>query len=309
MPATPCWPLGTSVTLLPSGSASACGARESLACDLEADDARGRRRRQRGARMVHLQDRAVHVMAVLLHAAAQLAHVIVGKAHRLLPEGELLVALGREQADVEVLFGEIHGGSVPRSRARARRLLPMDFSRRPEPVESGRELHSIVPTRWKQLIQTLPRLRAGGIARTAAGEGWPLGSGRPQCGKEYDDSRHCRHGCRARGLCRSRALGRRQHRSGRFMHTDRGLCAAAARRGGACPHRPDAAGGGDRHAVGPPRRQRRSCARRRDHHGQPERLGAHHARHGTRLQRRQRPHSPMAGSRPTCWRSMPGSTA
>jgi hypothetical protein len=26
-----------------------------------------------------------------------------------LPEGELLVALGREQADVEMLFGEIHG--------------------------------------------------------------------------------------------------------------------------------------------------------------------------------------------------------
>jgi len=26
-----------------------------------------------------------------------------------LPEGELLVALGREQADVEVLLGEVHG--------------------------------------------------------------------------------------------------------------------------------------------------------------------------------------------------------
>ena len=49
-------------------------------------------------------------MAMLLHAAAQLAHVVVGQAHRLLPEGELLVALGREQADVEMLFGEIHGG-------------------------------------------------------------------------------------------------------------------------------------------------------------------------------------------------------
>jgi hypothetical protein len=65
--------------------------------------------------MVHFQDRAVHVMAVLLHAAAQLAHVVVGEAHCLLPEGELLVALGREKADIEVLLGEIHGGSVSRS--------------------------------------------------------------------------------------------------------------------------------------------------------------------------------------------------
>ena len=62
------------------------------------------------ARMVHLQDRAVHVMAVLLHAAAHLAHVVVGQAHRLLPEGELLVALVGEQADVEMRFGEVHGG-------------------------------------------------------------------------------------------------------------------------------------------------------------------------------------------------------
>ena len=49
-------------------------------------------------------------MAMLLHAAAQLAHVVVGQACCVLPEGELLVALGREQADVEMLFGEIHGG-------------------------------------------------------------------------------------------------------------------------------------------------------------------------------------------------------
>ena len=51
-------------------------------------------------------------MAVLLHAAAHLAHVVVGQTDRLLPEGELFVAPGREQADVEMLFGELHGGSV-----------------------------------------------------------------------------------------------------------------------------------------------------------------------------------------------------
>jgi hypothetical protein len=48
-------------------------------------------------------------MAVLLHAAAKLAHVVVGQAYRLLPEDELLVALGGEESDIEMRFGEIHG--------------------------------------------------------------------------------------------------------------------------------------------------------------------------------------------------------
>jgi len=46
---------------------------------------------------------------VLLHAAAQLAHMVIRQAHDLLPKGELLVALGGEQTDVEVEFGEVHG--------------------------------------------------------------------------------------------------------------------------------------------------------------------------------------------------------
>ena len=46
---------------------------------------------------------------------AQLAHVVVGQAHRLLPEGQLLVALGREKTDVEVLFGEVHVETIARS--------------------------------------------------------------------------------------------------------------------------------------------------------------------------------------------------
>ena len=37
--------------------------------------------------------------------------------------------------------------------------------------------------------------------------------------------------------------------------------------------------------------RRRSCARGGDHHRQPERLGAHRARHGARLQRRRRARS------------------
>ena len=49
-------------------------------------------------------------MAMLLHAATQLAHMVVGQTHRLLPESELLVAIGREQADVVMLFGEVLGG-------------------------------------------------------------------------------------------------------------------------------------------------------------------------------------------------------
>ena len=123
MPSTPFAPFGTRLTLLPSGSASALWRGEAVARDLEADDA-GRRRRGQGiARMVHLEDRAVHVMAMLLHAAAHLAHVVVGQAHGLLPEGELLVALGGEQADIDVLFGEIHGASVTRRTKKPRSLL------------------------------------------------------------------------------------------------------------------------------------------------------------------------------------------
>ena len=48
------------------------------------------------------------MMAVLLHAAAQLAHMVVAQPDRLLPEGELLVALVGEQADVDMRLGEIH---------------------------------------------------------------------------------------------------------------------------------------------------------------------------------------------------------
>src|SRR5262249_6048288 len=50
---------------------------QSLAGDLQADDARRRQHRQGIARVVHLQDRAVHVVAMLLHAAAQLADMVV----------------------------------------------------------------------------------------------------------------------------------------------------------------------------------------------------------------------------------------
>src|SRR5689334_5010598 len=59
--------------------------------------------------MVHLQDRAVHVMAVLLHAAANFPQMVIGQADRSLPEGELLIALVGEQADIEMGFGELHG--------------------------------------------------------------------------------------------------------------------------------------------------------------------------------------------------------
>ena len=63
-------------------------------------------------------------MAMLLHAATELAHVVVGQAHRLLPEGELLVAPGREQADVEMLFGEIHGAECSAGRRMTGKLVP-----------------------------------------------------------------------------------------------------------------------------------------------------------------------------------------
>ena len=44
-------------------------------------------------------------------------------------------------------------------------------------------------------------------------------------GRNHDDTRHHRHGCRACGIWRSRAFGRRQHRPCRFMYSDSGLCA------------------------------------------------------------------------------------
>ena len=134
-------------------------------------------------------------------------------------------------------------------------------------------------------------------------KGRPLGSGRPQCGKGYDDSRHCRHGCRACGICRPRALGRRQHRPGRFMYSRPGLM-RCCQRGEAVPVRTDAdaAGGGDRHAVGPRGGNGDLARAAGDHHGQPERLGAHRARHGARATAAagRRAAVVSAGCRPTC---------
>jgi len=66
---------------------------------------------------------SINNLAVLLHAAAHLAHVVVGQAHGLLPEGELGVALGGEQADVEMRFGEIHGANVAPCTEKPRCLL------------------------------------------------------------------------------------------------------------------------------------------------------------------------------------------
>ena len=56
-------------------------------------------------------------------------------------------------------------------------------------------------------------------------------------GRDNDDSRHYRHGRRARGLCSPRTLGRCQHRPGRFMHGNAGLRAAASGRR-SCPSAP-----------------------------------------------------------------------
>ena len=85
----------------------------------------------RVARMVHLEDRSVHVVTVLLYAAAHLAHVVVRKAHRPLPEGELLVSLVGEKADVEMLLREIHDRKCSADREKpivtTDRLLSEDF--------------------------------------------------------------------------------------------------------------------------------------------------------------------------------------
>ena len=117
-------------------------------------------------------------MAVLLHAAAQLAHVVVGQAHRLLPEGQLLVALGREQADIEVLFGEIHGGkcsaklwmpdsAFERTLADLAKPLNLRRNRDSEPSCAGnnsyKRRHDSAPTR----LLERPRVKG-----SAAGE-WP----------------------------------------------------------------------------------------------------------------------------------------
>src|SRR6267378_4126023 len=75
--------------------------------------------------------------AMPLHAAAQLADMVVGQADGVLPEGQLLVALVGEQADIEVLLGELHGSILAQI----------------------------------QNIQMLPGLRPDSAARRAAGEG------------------------------------------------------------------------------------------------------------------------------------------
>ncbi len=234
MPSTPSAPLGTSVTLLPSGSASVLHGIEPVARDLEADDARRRHVGQWIARMVHLQDRAVHVMAMLLHAAAHLAHVVVGQAHRLLPEGELVVAPGREQAEVEMLFGELHGAKSTASGGKATSPLhdPSQEFRRNTLIhrfESQFRPQITPETNHTMRVRTPPLLGF----RTVAGEGprgW--GSAGQKCGKGYsnDDTRHHRHGRGACGFRRARAFGRCQYRSGRFLQGNAGLCDAPSGR-------------------------------------------------------------------------------
>ena len=64
--------------------------------------------RQGIAGMVDLQDRAVHVVAQLMHAAAKLAHMIEFQTHGLLPKRQLFFALIGIQADVQMLFRQIH---------------------------------------------------------------------------------------------------------------------------------------------------------------------------------------------------------
>jgi len=52
------------------------------------------------------------MVTVLLHAAAQFAHMVVAQPNCLLPEGELLVTLVGEQADIDMRLGEVHEMTV-----------------------------------------------------------------------------------------------------------------------------------------------------------------------------------------------------
>ena len=247
MPSTPCAPLGTSVTLLPSGSASAGARGEPLARDLEAHDAR--RRQAPAAPRAHGSSSGSSRSCDGGAAACRRPACPCGR--RAGPPSAARRRAARRACR-----------RTGRDRGAAWRGSWRECSPKPSLNRLGESQFS-ASTAPKQLIQTPPQLRPDAVARRAAGKGSAAGERPPTTWEGTPmHSRHDRHGSRACGICRPGTLGRRQHRPGRLLHADRRLYAAAARGGGARAQRADAAGSRDRHVYRAARRQASSTRRR-----------------------------------------------